>query len=80
MRREQTNLESDLFDGRVHQQDDHDGQHWRHIQCKLVLHQTGVLLPVIRKDGDELLVGVMSGGRARLPVGTVQLLVDRHEA
>ncbi|MFK3775169.1 hypothetical protein [Pseudomonas sp. NPDC089406] len=36
--------------------------------------------PVIRKEGDELLVGVMSGGRARLPVGTVQLLVDQHEA
>ncbi|AZL68208.1 hypothetical protein EJA05_10895 [Pseudomonas oryziphila] len=36
--------------------------------------------PVIRKDGDELLVGVMSGGRVRLPVGTVQLLVDQHEA
>lgn len=36
--------------------------------------------PVIRKEGNELLVGVMSAGRARLPVGTVQLMVDQHEA
>lgn len=36
--------------------------------------------PVVRKEGDALLVGVMSAGRARLPVGTVQLIVDQHQA
>lgn len=36
--------------------------------------------PVIRKECDELFVGVMSGGRFKLPVGTVQLRIDQHEA
>lgn len=36
--------------------------------------------PVVRKVGDEVYVGVMSGGRIKIPVGTVQLRIDQHEA
>ncbi|MBC3254362.1 hypothetical protein HU733_02560 [Pseudomonas paralactis] len=36
--------------------------------------------PVIRKEGDEIYVGLMSGGRFKIPVGTVQLRIDQNEA
>lgn len=36
--------------------------------------------PVVRKEGDEIYVGVMSGGRFKIPVGTVQLRIDQNEA
>ncbi|MCX5510437.1 hypothetical protein [Pseudomonas sp. BJa3] len=36
--------------------------------------------PVVRKEGDEVYVGLMSGGRFKVPVGTVQLRIDQHEA
>lgn len=36
--------------------------------------------PVVRKDGDEIYVGLMSGGRFKIPVGTVQLRIDQNEA
>jgi len=38
------------------------------------------LYPVVRKEGGEIYVGVMSGGRFKMPVGTVQLRVDQNEA
>lgn len=36
--------------------------------------------PVVRKVGNEVYVGLMSGGRIKVPVGTVQLRIDQHEA
>lgn len=36
--------------------------------------------PVVRKEGDEIYVGLMSGGRFKIPVGTVQLRIDQKEA
>lgn len=36
--------------------------------------------PVVRKDGDEIYVGLMSGGRFKIPVGTVQMRIDQNEA
>ncbi|NNJ15538.1 hypothetical protein CSV86_009970 [Pseudomonas putida CSV86] len=36
--------------------------------------------PVVRKEGDEIFVGLMSGGRFKIPVGTVQLRIDQNEA
>lgn len=36
--------------------------------------------PVVRKEGGEIYVGLMSGGRFKIPVGTVQLRVDQNEA
>lgn len=36
--------------------------------------------PVVRKEGDEIYVGLMSGGRFKIPVGTVQLRIDQNEA
>ncbi|HBN8194397.1 TPA: hypothetical protein L3664_000867 [Pseudomonas aeruginosa] len=36
--------------------------------------------PVVRKEGEEIYVGLMSGGRYKIPVGTVQLRVDQNEA
>ncbi|MNJ34487.1 hypothetical protein D3C77_292020 [compost metagenome] len=36
--------------------------------------------PVIRKEGEEIYVGLMSGGRFKIPVGTVQLRIDQNEA
>ncbi|GFM49001.1 hypothetical protein OH708_07430 [Pseudomonas capsici] len=38
------------------------------------------LYPVVRKEGGQIYVGVMSGGRFKIPVGTVQLRVDQNEA
>jgi len=35
--------------------------------------------PVIKKVNDQLLVGVVSGGTAPLPVGNVQLRIDDHD-
>lgn len=36
--------------------------------------------PVVRKEGGQIFVGVMSGGRFKVPVGTVQLRIDQNEA
>jgi len=36
--------------------------------------------PVVRKEGDEIYVGLMSGGRFKIPVGTVQMRIDQNEA
>ncbi|MFD2884162.1 hypothetical protein ACFS4T_21410 [Pseudomonas lini] len=36
--------------------------------------------PVIRKEGGELYVGLMSGGRYKIPVGTIQMRIDQNEA
>lgn len=36
--------------------------------------------PVVKKEGDDIYVGVMSGGRFKMPVGTVQLRIDQNEA
>lgn len=36
--------------------------------------------PVVRKVGNEVYVGLMSGGRFKVPVGTVQLRIDQHAA
>ena len=36
--------------------------------------------PVVRKEGGEVYVGLMSGGRFKIPVGTVQLRIDQNEA
>ncbi|GFZ70599.1 hypothetical protein PSE10C_13410 [Pseudomonas amygdali pv. eriobotryae] len=36
--------------------------------------------PVVRKEGGQVYVGVMSGGRFKIPVGTVQLRIDQNEA
>lgn len=36
--------------------------------------------PVVRKEGNEIYVGLMSGGRFKIPVGTVQLRIDQNEA
>lgn len=36
--------------------------------------------PVVRKEGDEIFIGLMSGGRFKIPVGTVQLRIDQNEA
>ncbi|MNJ28728.1 hypothetical protein D3C77_232750 [compost metagenome] len=36
--------------------------------------------PVVRKEGAEIYVGLMSGGRFKIPVGTVQLRIDQNEA
>lgn len=36
--------------------------------------------PVVRKEGGEIYVGLMSGGRFKIPVGTVQFRVDQNEA
>lgn len=36
--------------------------------------------PVVRKEGDEIYVGLMSGGRFKIPVGTVQLRIDQNES
>lgn len=38
------------------------------------------LYPVIRKEGSEIYVGIMSGGRFKIPVGTIQLRIDQNEA
>ncbi|GFM73777.1 hypothetical protein PSCICL_47690 [Pseudomonas cichorii] len=38
------------------------------------------LYPVVRKEGGQIYVGVMSGGRFKIPVGTVQLRIDQNEA
>lgn len=36
--------------------------------------------PVVRKEGGQIYVGLMSGGRFKVPVGTVQLRIDQNEA
>lgn len=36
--------------------------------------------PVVRKEGGEIYVGLMSGGRYKIPVGTVQIRIDQNEA
>lgn len=36
--------------------------------------------PVIRKEGSDIYVGLASGGRIKLPVGTVQMRIDQNEA
>ena len=36
--------------------------------------------PVVRKDDGEIYVGLMSGGRFKIPVGTVQIRIDQNEA
>lgn len=36
--------------------------------------------PVVRKEGSEIYVGIMSGGRFKVPVGTVQLRIDQNDA
>lgn len=36
--------------------------------------------PVVRKEGGEIYVGLMSGGRFKIPVGTIQLRIDQNEA
>lgn len=36
--------------------------------------------PVVRKEGSEIFVGLMSGGRFKIPVGTAQLRIDDNEA
>lgn len=36
--------------------------------------------PVVKKEGEEIYVGLMSGGRFKIPVGTVQLRIDQNEA
>ncbi len=36
--------------------------------------------PVVRKEGGEIYVGLMSGGRFKIPVGTVQIRIDQSEA
>ncbi|MBX6055049.1 hypothetical protein ACNAQ8_32020 [Pseudomonas aeruginosa] len=36
--------------------------------------------PVVRKEGNEIYVGLMSGGRFKIPVGTVQMRIDQNEA
>lgn len=36
--------------------------------------------PVIRKEGGELYVGLMSSGRFKIPVGTIQMRIDQNEA
>lgn len=36
--------------------------------------------PVVRKEGGEIYVGLMSGGRFKIPVGTVQIRIDQNEA
>lgn len=36
--------------------------------------------PVVRKEGGDIYVGLMSGGRFKIPVGTVQLRIDQNEA
>lgn len=36
--------------------------------------------PVVRKEGEEIYVGLMSGGRFKIPVGTVQIRIDQNEA
>lgn len=37
------------------------------------------LYPVVRREGGEIYVGLMSGGRFKIPVGTVQLRIDQNE-
>jgi hypothetical protein len=41
---------------------------------------TGGLYPFVGKRGEELLVGVRSGGRLRVPVGDVQIRIDDNPA
>lgn len=36
--------------------------------------------PVVRREGGEIYVGLMSGGRFKVPVGTIQLRIDQNEA
>ncbi|MEE3637046.1 hypothetical protein UIA24_22725 [Pseudomonas sp. AL 58] len=36
--------------------------------------------PVVRKEGNDIYVGLMSGGRFKIPVGTVQFRIDQNEA
>jgi len=36
--------------------------------------------PVVRKEEGQIYVGLMSGGRFKIPVGTVQLRIDQNEA
>lgn len=36
--------------------------------------------PVVRKEGGEIYVGLMSGGRFKIPVGTVQIRIDQNQA
>ncbi|MEE4632291.1 hypothetical protein V2K98_02005 [Pseudomonas alliivorans] len=36
--------------------------------------------PVVRKEGGQIYVGLISGGRFKIPVGTVQLRIDQNEA
>lgn len=36
--------------------------------------------PVVRKEEGEIYVGLMSGGRFKIPVGTVQIRIDQNEA
>ena len=36
--------------------------------------------PVVRKEGGEIYVGLMSGGRFKIPVGTIQLRIDQNDA
>ncbi|SFU98420.1 hypothetical protein [Halomonas korlensis] len=41
---------------------------------------TGALYPFVESKGGELRVGVMSGGKAKIPVGEVQLRIDQNPA
>ena len=36
--------------------------------------------PVVRKEDGQIYVGLMSGGRFKIPVGTVQIRIDQNEA
>lgn len=36
--------------------------------------------PIVRKEGGEIYVGLMSGGSFKVPVGTVQMRIDQNEA
>ncbi|WP_122499957.1 hypothetical protein [Pseudomonas viridiflava] len=45
-----------------------------------IITSTLKFYPVVRKEGGQVYVGVMSGGRFKIPVGTVQLRIDQNEA
>lgn len=45
-----------------------------------IITSTLKFYPVVRKEGSEIYVGLMSGGRFKIPVGTVQIRIDQNEA
>ncbi|WP_233097288.1 MULTISPECIES: hypothetical protein [Pseudomonas] len=46
----------------------------------LIVTQPLHFYPVVRKEDGEIYVGIMSGGRLKVPVGTVQLRIDQNDA